>query len=210
MPIVARYNLTRSPLREREAPAPTTVHGLTKAAASMLVQHIARTAHVPAVVLRLFTVYGPWEGASRFVPTLMRAALDRHPVAVTQGLLVHDWVFVGDVIDACLTAATAPDVNGEIINIATGLPTSNDDLVSEVERLCGRPIARLEHEFQARPWDGDRWHADVSKARDLLDWRARHNLAAGLRETLNWFRHHRHYYPDESPCAVASRDGDAA
>ncbi len=55
----------------------------------------------------------------------MRAALDgRHPVRSPEILLVHDWVFVDDVIDACLTAATAPDVDGDIFNVATGLPTA--------------------------------------------------------------------------------------
>jgi len=185
------YDLGRSPLRESDAPAPLTVHGVTKAAATLLAQHFARVRGVPAVVLRFFTVYGPWEGPKRFVPLVMMAALDGGSVRVTADPdLAHDWIHVDDVVEACVRGATVDGVSGEVINVATGRQSTNRQVLETVERLIGRPIARHDDAFPARPWDTGHWVADVTKARERLGWRAETDLAAGLARTLEWFRTH--------------------
>jgi nucleoside-diphosphate-sugar epimerase len=195
------YDVTQSPLRESSAPAPRTVHGVTKAAAALLCQQFARRFGVPAVVLRFFTVYGPWEGPARFVPRVMMAAIDGAPLAVTQEPVSHDWVFVADVVDACVRSVTATDVTGEIFNVATGRATVNQEIVDLVEGLTGAPIARAAAPFPARAWDTEQWVADVAKSRDRLGWTATTDLASGLERTLAWFRVHAPLYRDR----VASR-----
>ena len=188
------YDLGRSPLKESDAPAPRTVHGVTKAAATMLCQQVARRFDVPAVVLRFFTVYGPWEGPARFVSRVMMAAIDGAPLAITRDRVRHDWVFVDDVVDACLRSVTAPNVSGEVFNVATGSSTANQDLVDDVERLAGSAIARAATPFPPRPWDTEHWVADVTKSRELLGWAATTGLGAGLARTLEWFREHAPLY----------------
>jgi nucleoside-diphosphate-sugar epimerase len=190
------YDLERSPLRESDAPAPRTVHGVTKAAASLLVQHFARERGVPAVVLRLFTVYGPWEAPTRFVPKLMLAALEEgRPLVVTaERELAHDWILVDDVVEACVRGATAAGVEGEIINVATGRESTNEQLIDVVERLVGRQIPRAAVPFPKRPWDTSHWVADVTVARDLLGWQAEADLETGLARTLDWFGRHMESY----------------
>lgn len=181
------YDLRRSPLRESDALAPQTIHGVTKAAATLLCQQFAQQHGVPAVVLRLFTVYGPWEGAARFVPSLMRAALTNRPIALTRAGLTHDWIHVDDVVEACLRAVSAEGIEGEVLNVATGVTHTNEDLVEAVEALTRCPIAREVEPFPARPWDTDVWVADVTKSAARLGWRASTTLGDGLRRTLAWF-----------------------
>ena len=192
------YDLERSPLRESDSLAPRTVHGVTKAAAALLCQHFARRHGVPAVVLRVFTVYGSWEGPSRFVPRVMMAALDRWPLRVTRESLAHDWIVVDDVVDACLRSVVAADVNGEVINVGTGREATNEQVVSLVEELCGREIARAAEPFPVRPWDTTHWVADVAKARERLCWEAATDLGTGLARTLAWFRDHLSIYRERS------------
>jgi nucleoside-diphosphate-sugar epimerase len=190
------YDLTRSPLREADPGVPLSVHGVTKAAASILVQHFARRHGLPAVVLRLFTVYGPWEGHSRFVPRGVMAALTSQPLAVTDPRLClsHDWIHVDDVVEACVASVSAPDVAGEIINIATGTATSNDEVLSAIERASGARITRDTQPFPARAWDTAVWVADVAKARERLRWSATRDLQGGIAHTVDWFRAHSHLY----------------
>jgi len=185
------YDLTRSPLVESDAPAPRTVHGVTKAAASLLAQHFARVRGVPVVVLRLFTVYGPWEAPGRFVPQVMLAALDGTPVRLTADpSLAHDWIHVDDVVEACVRGATVDGISGEVINAATGRESTNREVLETVERLIGRPIPRHGESFPSRPWDTGHWVGDVGKARKLLGWQAEMDLTKGLARTLEWFRTH--------------------
>jgi nucleoside-diphosphate-sugar epimerase len=183
------YDLERSPLRESDAPVPQTVHGVTKAAATLLAQQFARVRGVPVVVLRLFTVYGPWEAPKRFVPQLMLAALENTPLSVTSdGNLAHDWILVDDVVEACVRAASADGVEGEVVNVATGRQSTNEQLIGVVERMLGRQVARARVPFAKRPWDTAHWVADVTKARERLGWHAEADLEAGLGRTLDWFR----------------------
>jgi nucleoside-diphosphate-sugar epimerase len=193
------YDLERSPLRESDAPAPRTVHGVTKAAATLLVQHFARTRGLPAVVLRLFTVYGPWEAPKRFVPRVMMAAIDGLPVRITADPeLAHDWIHVDDVVEACVRAVEADGVDGEIINVGTGRQSTNRQVVEAVERLIGRPLVREDKPFPPRPWDTGKWVADVSKANARLGFTAQADLETGLARTLEWFRAHAATYRERS------------
>ena len=188
------YDLRRSPLREDARPGPVTVHGVTKAAATILCQHFHVRHGVPTVVLRLFTVYGPWEGAARLVPSVMMAALDEQSVRLTRPGLRHDWIYVGDVVDACVHAVSAGGIDGEILNIGTGIETTNEDVVRLVEELHGAPVGREGAAFPERPWDVGSWVADTSKAERLLGWRASTPLCEGLARTLTWFTQHLDLY----------------
>lgn len=195
------YDLERSPAREQDAPAPVTVLGVTKAAATLLSQHFAVRHRVPAVVLRFFTVYGPWEGPSRLVPSIMMAALDDRPIRLTRPGLRHDWIYVADVVDACLRAVSAEGIDGEILNIATGVAGTNEEMVRLVEERCGKTLEREGEPFPERPWDSERWVADVGKTQQLLGWRASTPVRDGLGRTLEWFACHGDLYRDVHRCA---------
>jgi nucleoside-diphosphate-sugar epimerase len=181
------YALGSSALSETDTRAPVTVHGTTKASATSVVIEFARERGLAATALRLFTVYGSWEGPGRFVPRLMHSALEGAPLRLTRPGLAHDWIAVEDVVDALILAAKTPGVIAEIVNVGTGRQHTNEELVAIVEGIIGRRLT-IAGSFPARVWDTDRWTADVSKARDRLGWVARRDLATGLGETLAWFR----------------------
>jgi nucleoside-diphosphate-sugar epimerase len=192
------YDLSRAPLRESEFSAPMTVHGVTKAAASLLCTHFAIRHQMPTVVLRFFTVYGPWEDGARFVPSLMVAAIEGRPVHLTKPGHRHDWIYVGDVVDACIRSATTAGIDGEILNIGTGVQTTNEDIVGLVEASAGHRLVRACEPFPSRSWDSERWVADMSKTRHLLGWEATTTLREGLGMTLGWFRTHLDHYAESA------------
>jgi len=174
-------------LAEDDVLAPVTAYGAAKAAATTLAAQAAR-AGLPVAILRPFSIYGPWEPAGRLVPSAIRAALTGATLPLTAGAWVRDYVFVDDVVDACLLAAGAPSAVGEIVNLGTGRQTSNHDVVAAVERLTGRRIVVAPGAYAAHGSDTTHWVADTRKAARLLGWRARHDLAAGLAETIAWTR----------------------
>jgi nucleoside-diphosphate-sugar epimerase len=138
-------------------------------------------------VLRLFSVYGRWESPSRFIPTAIRAALGGGEMALTAPGVRHDFVYVDDVVDAMLTAATANGVDGEVINVGSGREWTNEEVVDAVQRLTGRVVRVRTGEYPAKTADTAHWVADVGKAAALLGWRPAHDLTSGLRETIEWY-----------------------
>ncbi len=182
------YRPCDRPHCEDDPRGPTSVRGASKGAATLLALQQATTGAVPIVVLRVFSVYGPWEDPRRLVPSAIRAALRGEELPLTPPGIRRDFVFVDDVAEACLGAATASGVVGEAINIGSGRQVANEEMVLEIERAVGRPVRVAVGEYAAHATDRSCWVADVSKARRLLGWEPRHDLRGGLKKTVEWGR----------------------
>ncbi len=184
------YGSTEDPLRETHPLQPKTFRGLAKATASLVATWYAVYGGVHAVILRLFSVYGPWEGPHRFIPTLLRAALTGEEVRLTTPGFRHDFVFVEDVVSACLLAAEAELSSGEVCNIGSGHQWTNEEVVALVERIVDRPLWVQVGGYPPQPPDTHFWQADIGKARTVLGWTPAHSLEEGLRKTLVWLQKH--------------------
>lgn len=197
------YGPRNRPLRESDRCEPVTHRGAAKAAASLLCLQLARSTGRPLVVLRIFSVYGPWEQPGRLVPTAVRAALTGETMDLTGPGICRDLVYVEDVLEAFLLAARAEVAPGEIINVGSGRQWDNHQVVEKVEAISGRRIRARVGAFPRRPPDTAHWVADTTQARRLLGWEARHSLSAGLEKTVRWFRTHLRAYDE----AVLDGDG---
>jgi nucleoside-diphosphate-sugar epimerase len=178
------YAASPRPLTEDAALHPRGFFGATKAAGSLLLQAAAAERGVRAAVLRAFQVYGPEDHPTRLVPVVLSAARTGATVPLPARVSRRDWVWVGDVVDACVRAAqdaTLPP--GTVLNIGTGVQTSTEELVAVAERVTGRPIATVPGAHPGRDWDTADWVADPSAARRLLGWEPTIDLAEGLART---------------------------
>jgi nucleoside-diphosphate-sugar epimerase len=120
------------------------------------------------------------------VPRAIRAAFTGEELPLTGPHLRRDFIFVEDVVDACLRAATNEAARGKVINVGTGVETANEELVEEIERVLGRKVRVEVDAHLVRETDRPHWRADISTAKQLLGWGPRHTLAAGLQRTATW------------------------
>jgi len=178
------YGPSPSAHHEDDPLKPSTRHGSTKAAATLIVAEQARSGVVDAVVLRLFSVYGPLEPSHRLIPQAIRAARTGSVLPLTVPGLRHDYVYVDDVTDACLRAAITPGVRGEVINIGSGTHTTNEEVVAVVEQVLGRRIATDVGAYAAHAGDAPTWVADIRRAATLLGWHPQYALADGVAKTV--------------------------
>lgn len=184
------YGPRQRPLEETDPLQPKTFRGLAKAAASMVARWYALYGGLHVVILRFFSVYGPWEGPHRFIPTILRAALRDEEIRLTAPGFRHDFVFVEDVVAACLLAAEAELASGEVCNVGSGQQWANEEVVALVERLVGHALRVRVGAYPAQPPDTQHWQANIAKAQALLGWAPAHSLEEGLRKTLTWMQQH--------------------
>jgi nucleoside-diphosphate-sugar epimerase len=182
------YGPKSAPIKETDTLEPTSLFGVAKASSTLLSLQVARERGYPLVVLRPFSVYGYWEAPSRLIPMAIRAALRGDEIMLTAPGYRHDFVFVEDVVEACLCALHAGEVNGRIINIASGQQTTNEEVVAIIGQIIGQSPRVKQGVYPAREWDTECWVADISQARDILGWEPRHMLPEGLAKTVEWFR----------------------
>ncbi len=184
------YGRMGRPTRESDPLRPVTERGLAKALASRLVRFYAQDRGLEAVIVRPFSVYGPWESPRRFIPTLLRSALTGEPVRLTPPGYRHDFIFVDDVVEGCLRVAKAWIRPGEAFNLGTGVQWTNEDVVRLAEEVTARPIFVIPDSYPPGPADTVCWVADIQKAARRLSWSPRWTLRAGLVRTLEWVEGH--------------------
>jgi UDP-glucose 4-epimerase len=177
----AIYGETPSPASESVPVDPQSNYGKFKAEA----EKIVAAAKIPSVTLRLANVYGPrqrqdLEGGviAIFVGRWRRG---EKLVIYGDGTAQRDYMYVGDVVDAVLSAF-AGRWKG-VYNIGTGVPTSVNDLIAALSAILGPPPGITK--APERPGEVQRSAVDASKAKRDGLWQSRTTLAEGLRRTAS-------------------------
>ena len=175
------------PLRETDNPNPQSPYAVSKLAAEFYVRTIGGLWGIETVSLRIFNAYGPGQHLPASHPPVLPYFLQQAQRGGT--LVVHgdgnqmrDYVYVDDVVTAMVAASTAPDINGLVINIGSGVGTSVRDLVKRVLDVTG---GNPEVIYNSRTSGGvSCLTADLTLAEKKLGYSPSIKLDNGLRLTL--------------------------
>lgn len=168
---------------------PASWYGVTKLAAEQLVLSYQRRAVINATSLRLFSVYGPRERPDKLYTRLIDSAINNKPFTLFKGSEKHlrSYTYVQDIIDGICSVLDKQEIcNGEIINLGTEVENSTLNGIKTVEKLLNLSITIKNTE--ARIGDQSKTHANIDKARSLLNYNPITTLEEGLAEQIKWFR----------------------
>lgn len=195
---------TEGPFRELDGDAgadrPVSPYAATKRCGELALRCHAAAGGRRVAILRLFTVYGPWQRPDLAIHRFARQILAGEEVTVHgDGSMQRDFTFVADTVRGLL-AALAWTLDGaggacEIVNLGSGRPTTVLETVRTLEASLGKR-ARLR--FAPRPpGDVTLTHADCTRARTLLGQAPATPLAEGLERFARWLTHAREqpWYP---------------
>jgi len=171
------------PLREDMLPRPRSPYGVTKLAGEHLCGLYHANYQLDTVSLRFFTVYGPRQRPDMAFNRFMRAMLeDRDIVVYGDGRQTRDFTYVDDIVDGLVLAQTAPP--GAVMNLGGGNRVSLTEAIATLGDVIGvQP--RLDVRSVEAGDVRDTW-ADVSRARDLINYRPTTKLAAGMAQEYAW------------------------
>jgi UDP-glucose 4-epimerase len=177
----------RQPAREDDPPHPDSPYAVSKWAAEQYIHTIGELWGLETVALRIFNAYGPGQSLptshAPVVPRFLQAALSGGSLVVYgDGRQTRDYVYVDDVVNALVAAATVRNVNRAVINVGRGQETSVADLVAQIEAATGRKVNVIQNPQKAG--GVARLAADIGRARELLEFRPTVDLLSGLRLTL--------------------------
>lgn len=177
-------NQPRKPVREEARPFPDSPYAVSKWAAEQYIHTIGELWGLETVALRIFNAYGPNQSLplshAPVMPRFMQQALTGGSIVLFgDGLQTRDFVYVDDVVEALVNAATAEDINRSVINIGSGIEVSINDLVDQIEQVTGRSVNRITNPDGAR--GVPRLVADINRAKALLGFSPRISLEEGIR-----------------------------
>ncbi len=183
------------PVDERHLLHPTDVNGINKMAGEWYHIVYNNVYGIRATSLRLTNTYGPRmrvkDARQTFLGVWLKQVLCDEPILVFgDGQQLRDFNFVDDVIDALLLAALDPQADGQIYNLGSLEPPINLlDLAQLLVCINGHG------EYRLVPFPPDRkvidigdYYSDFTKIKQALGWTPRTTLAAGLEESLAYYR----------------------
>ncbi|MGH9882103.1 MAG: SDR family oxidoreductase [Pyrinomonadaceae bacterium] len=180
------------PKSEEMLPEPLSPYAVAKLVGEYYCQVFNRVYGLETISLRYFNVFGPrqdpgsqYSGViSRFINALLS---DQRPVIYGDGEQSRDFTYVDNVVDANLKAAETKKGIGEVINIANGERISLNELLRELKDLTGKTHIEADYQEFRR---GDVRHslADISRAREFLDFQPRVGMREGLQLTIDWWK----------------------
>jgi UDP-glucose 4-epimerase len=178
----------KQPVSESSWPHPLIPYAVSKLAAELYLFALGELNGIETIALRIFNAYGPGQrippAHAPVVPSFTKSVLTQASLVVHgDGKQTRDFVYVDDVVEALVAAATAPGVGGSIVNIGSGEETSIQGLIATLGQVTQR-----QPEVIYNPQESGgipRLVADVTRARQLLGYEPRVSLRVGLQRLLS-------------------------
>ncbi|MFN2227477.1 MAG: NAD-dependent epimerase/dehydratase family protein, partial [Anaerolineae bacterium] len=138
----------QQPVDEAQTPRPNSPYGVSKIAAEYYTSTLGMLYDIETVSLRIFNAYGPGQDLPPSYPPVIPQALRQAQtggsiVIFGDGSQTRDFVFVDDVVEALVSAATASSANRTVINIGSGQEVSIRELAAHVVRVTDKQVSIL-------------------------------------------------------------------
>jgi UDP-glucuronate 4-epimerase len=166
---------------------PISPYAATKGAGELLCHTYSHLYGLRCVCLRFFTVYGPRQRPDLAIHKFAKLIIQRKPIPVFgDGSTRRDYTYIDDIIDGVTAAIDYDKSNYEVINLGESRTVELRELITLLEKELDTH-AIIERQ-PPQPGDVPQTFADVSKARELLNYQPKTQIEDGLHRFVEWFR----------------------
>ena len=165
---------------------PISPYAATKKAGELLCYTYSRLYDINMSCLRFFTVYGPRQRPDLAIHKFCKLIMDDKPIPFFgDGSMIRDFTYIDDLIDGVVKAIDKCS-SYEIYNLGESRPIRLDSLVSEIEKALGKKA--ILDKKPVPPGDVKQTYADVGKAKKQLGYNPNTEIAAGLKNFVEWLK----------------------
>ena len=192
-PIKAFINISTSsvygqkvgPMKENDLPQTNTMYGASKLATESYARAYAYIYDLPIVNVRPASIYGPGEADYRFMPTIAHALIHDIPLSFTPSPM-HTWVYIDDFVDAILFIVKhAKELQGETINIGTGVQNTNKEVLEIFEMVSGKKVELTPYNTK-KPNDNWDWCVSGDRLKNM-GFQFQTSLIDGITQTYRYY-----------------------
>lgn len=184
---VQRFIMTASLEEPEPGEPPTSPYSVAKMSSNAYARMFGLLYKVPIVILRPYMSYGPGQAEKKVIPYMVRSLLNGDSPRLGSGNRPVDWIYISDVIDGFIAAATASGVEGLTFDLGSGKLATIREVGFKLVQLLKSPVEPAFGALQERPLERVRV-ADTATAMSKLGWQATTSLEAGLLQTIDWWR----------------------
>lgn len=183
-----------NPVREDHPQQPLTPYALDKSAAENLYLFYHRIHGIPVVVFRIANPYGPRGQIQHskycIVNWFVRQAMEGKTITVFgDGAQIRDYIFIDDLVEACIQAAIHPQSSGEVFNVGSGIGVTFREMVTQIVQIAQRgKVAFVDWPASYINVETGDYISDIGKIKKILNWEPRIPLPVGISRTLQYYQ----------------------
>ncbi len=164
---------------------PISPYASTKKSGELMVYTYHHLYKIQSACLRFFTVYGPRQRPEMAIHQFTRKIFDGEEIQMFgDGSSRRDYTFVSDIVQGILNCRTK-EFGYEIFNLGRSDTVKLSELIGKIEKYSGRK-AKIK-QLPLQPGDVNQTFADISKAKQRLDFEPKVSIDQGLEEFVTWF-----------------------
>jgi UDP-glucuronate 4-epimerase len=165
---------------------PISPYAATKAAGELLCHTFSHLYDLRTVCLRFFTVYGARQRPDLAIHKFSRLIWEDQPIPMFgDGTTRRDYTYVDDIIQGVRAAIDYDQSNHEIFNLGESQTIELSELIALLEENLGKKASIERKPMQ--PGDVPITFADISKARELLNYNPQTKITDGIPKFTEWF-----------------------
>jgi UDP-glucose 4-epimerase len=165
---------------------PTSPYGAAKMASTLYTRLFQRVYGLPCVVARPFMSFGPRQKETKVIPYTVSSLLRGEAPVLSSGQRTCDFIYVLDVVRGLLYAALRSKLEGQTLDLGTGVGRTIRDVVMLAAELVDKGVQPVFSTQSVRQAELFRV-ADINQTAGVLGWRPQWSLEDALRETIAWY-----------------------
>ncbi|WP_020614557.1 NAD-dependent epimerase/dehydratase family protein [Sediminispirochaeta bajacaliforniensis] len=176
---------------------PTSIDRWSYSSAKAVCEHmlygIHRASGLPFTIVRFFNAYGPRQNPFFVVSqSVYKALRGEEPLLYDDGKMTRCFTYISDIVQGIIAAAKNPKAVGEAFNLGNSVETTMKEVIEtviqETNNGTSYRIFDTQKEYGKVYEDIPRRVPKVSKADEVLHWKATIQVREGIRRTIEWAR----------------------
>lgn len=181
------YGKSKSPHKENFKINPDSNYAKAKALASKRLLKMHKKYDFPALIVRPYQVYGPYQDLNRFIPTVITNCIKNKTFPCSSGEQFRDFLFIDDFVKFIFRIIKVKKLKGEIFNVGFGDPMKIKNVIFQIRNLIGKGRPDI-GKIQMRNEESLIFYPSINKAFKLIGWKPRIRFNIGLKKTMEYYQ----------------------
>jgi nucleoside-diphosphate-sugar epimerase len=162
-------------------------YGQAKLSATNLLVNTFKKENFPAVVLRLYIAYGPYQNINRFIPEVINACLKNKVFNCSHGRQVRDFLYINDLVDLIYKCLKIKNMDGKIFNVGSGRKQIIKNIIQSIIKKTSGGKPRF-GKIKLRRDEPLKLYPNTSKIRKFINWKPKISFDKGLDKTIKYYK----------------------
>ena len=181
------YGKSLSPQNESYILKPLSNYAKAKSDATKFLIKFHKKKNFPAIIVRPYQVYGPYQDRNRLIPIIINACLHNKKFPCSSGNQSRDFLYVDDFVKAVFKLLIKKNNNGEIFNIGYGKASNIKKLIIFINQKIKKGFPEF-GKIKMRSEENLITFPCIKKIKSSINWKPQINLINGINKTINFYQ----------------------